>query len=367
MENIQPFIAMTPYGNIAIAHNGNIKNAEEIRVELEKQGSLLSTTMDTELIVHLIAKSGESTFEEALTAASAKLVGAYSLTIICDGALFAFRDADGIRPLVLGERDDGWVIASETCALRAVEANYIREIAPGELVRIGHKGLRSRQLLKPNKKAPCVFELVYFSRPDSTTFGQSVHNARARMGEILAAEDEKVTDLNHIDVVMPVPDSGVPAAIGYARRSGIPFENGFVRNHYIGRTFILPDQNSREHDLRLKLSVVSEVVKDKVVMLIDDSIVRGNTSKLIVQMVRDAGAKEVCMRVASPPIGWPCYLGIDTPTYGELIKNKTHSVEGIRKFIGADSLKYLSLEGLQQAVGGKSFCFGCMSGKYPVE
>lgn len=368
-ENIQPFIAMTPYGKIAIAHNGNLKNANELKEQLEKQGSLLSTTMDTELIVHLIAKSGESNFEKALIKAKSQLVGAYSLTIICNGALYAFRDEHGIRPLVLGEREDGWVVASETCALKTVEAEYLREVEPGELLRIGHKGLRSKLLYNPTnkiQKSPCSFELIYFSRPDSVTFGRSVHDARAKMGEILAEEDEEILG-NNIDVVMPVPDSGVPAAIGYARKLGVPFENGFVRSHYIGRTFILPDQDSREHDLRLKLSVVSHVVKDKVVVLIDDSIVRGNTSKLIVQMVREAGAKEVWMRVASPAIGWPCYLGIDTPNYDELIKNKTQSIEDIRKFIGADSLKYLSLDGLKKAVGGTSFCFGCMNGDYPVK
>jgi len=364
-ENIQPFIASTPYGKLAIAHNGNLKNADELRYELEQQGSLLSTTMDTELIVHLIAKSGAETFTEALKIASAKLVGAYSLTIICNGTLYAFRDPYGIRPLVLGEREDGWVITSETCALDAVEANYLREIEPGELVSIGHRGIRANQLVEKEKPAPCVFELVYFSRPDSITFQQDVYNTRVKMGEILAKEDEDIKN-NKPDIVIPVPDSGVPAAIGYARQSGIPFESGLVRSHYIGRTFILPDQDLRTHNLNLKLSVVSGVIKNKKVILVDDSIVRGNTSKLIVKMVKDAGAKEVWMRVSSPPIGWPCYLGIDTPDYGELIKNKVSSIEGIKRFIGIDNLRYLSIEGLKTAVGNKSFCFGCMSGKYPV-
>jgi len=367
-ENIQPFIATTPYGKLAIAHNGNLKNTEELRKELESQGSLLSTTMDTELIAHLIAKSGEKTFAAALKAATKKLVGAYSLTMICDGRLYGFRDAYGIRPLVLGEREDGWVIASETCALKTINAEYIREINPGELINIGAKGIKSQQLIEPEKSGRCVFELVYFSRPDSTIFSMNVHRVRRRTGEILAQEDKDISiDMGQLpDIVVPVVDSGVPAAIGYSRESGIPFEMAIVRSHYVGRTFILPDQNSRAHSVGLKLSVISEVVKDKKVVLVDDSIVRGNTSKLIVKMVRDAGAKEVWMRVASPPIGWPCYLGIDTPDYGELIRNTTDSVEGIREFIGADNLRYLSIEGLKQAVNNEDFCMGCMDGKYPV-
>ena len=367
-ENIQPFIASTPYGKLAIAHNGNLKNTEELRKELESQGSLLSTTMDTELIAHLIAKSGKPNFVDALKAATKKLVGAYSLTIICDGRLYGFRDGHGVRPLVLGEREDGWVIASETCALKAINAEYVREVKPGELINIGAKGIKSKQLIEPKKSGRCVFELVYFSRPDSTTFSMSVHKARRKSGRILAQEDGDLSvDMGQLpDIVVPVVDSGVPAAIGYSRESGIPFEMAIVRSHYIGRTFILPDQSSRAHSVNLKLSVIPEVVKDKKVVLVDDSIVRGNTSKLIVKMVRDAGAKEVWMRVASPPIGWPCYLGIDTPSYSELIKNKTDSVEGIRKFIGADSLRYLSINGLKPAVGNEEFCMGCMNGKYPI-
>jgi amidophosphoribosyltransferase len=364
-ENIQQFIASTPYGKLAIAHNGNLKNANELRTELERQGSLLSTTMDTELIAHLIAKSGKETFVDALKAATEKLVGAYSLTMICNDDLYGYRDHHGIRPLVLGERNDGWVIASETCALKAVNADYVREVEPGELIRIGHKGIRSVQLREPQKGGRCIFELVYFSRPDSTTFSKSVHAVRRKSGEILAREDKDL-EANKPDIVVPVVDSGIPAAVGYSSASGIPLEIGLVRSHYIGRTFILPDQNSRTHSINLKLSAVEDVVAGKRVVLVDDSIVRGNTSRLIVKMVRDAGAKEVIMRIASPPIGWPCYLGIDTPDYNELIKNKTNSVKDIEKFIGADSLRYLSEEGLKEAAGNEDFCMGCMNGKYPV-
>lgn len=365
-ENIQPFIAGTPYGPLAIAHNGNLKNVEALRAELERSGSLMSTTMDTELFAHLIARSRQDTFEGALREAAQQAIGAYSLTLLCDGRLYGLRDPNGVRPLVLGELNDGWVIASETCALRACGATYVREIEPGELVEIGPKGIRSTHLLPPARRAPCVFELVYFSRPDSTVFGQGVHGARTRMGEQLAREDDDILGDHRPDIVVPIPDSGFPAAIGYARESGIPLEKAIIRSHYIGRTFILPDQDSRTHSVHLKLSVIAECVRGKKVMLIDDSIVRGNTSRLIVQMVRDAGATEVWMRIASPPLAWPCYLGIDTPHREELVINQFGDVAGVRGMIGADNLRYLSIPGLREATRNGSFCFGCMNGDYPV-
>jgi amidophosphoribosyltransferase len=370
-ENIQPFVATTPYGPLAIAHNGNLKNTDALRKQLEARGSLLSTTMDTELIVHLIALSGASDFAGALKAACAHMQGAYSLALMCNGRLYGLRDPHGLRPLVLGrvgvEGDEaGWVLASETCALKSIGASYVREIEPGELVEIGPEGVRCEMLLTPQRRAPCVFELVYFARPDSNVFGQNVHQARTWMGEQLAVEDMRHEDRVMPDIVVPIPDSGFPAAIGYAKRSGIPLEKAIIRSHYIGRTFILPDQDSRSHSLHLKLSVIPEAVEGKRVLLIDDSIVRGNTSRLIVQMVRDAGAKEVWMRIASPPLAWPCYLGIDTPNREELVINQHGSPEGVQAFIGADNLRYLTMAGLREATQRQSFCMACMDGDYPL-
>ncbi len=363
-ENIQPFMASTPYGRLAVAHNGNLKNAHDLARELEAEGALLSTTMDTELLVHLLARSRASSFVEGLRAVAKRVRGAYSLTMLCDGRVYGLRDANGIRPLVLGKLRDGWVLASETCALDAMGAGIVREIAPGELVEIGPEGVRSLELLPPARRAPCVFELVYFARPNSTLFGQSVYAARVKMGTELARQD--AGDVVKPDIVVPIPDSGNPAAIGYARESGIALEHGIVRSHYVGRTFILPDQDSRSHRLRLKLSVIREIVAGKRVLLIDDSIVRGNTSRMIVQMVREAGAREVWLRVASPPIAWPCYLGIDTPTREELVINRQGSVEGVARALACDNLRYLSIKALERAVGGGPHCFACMDGDYPV-
>ncbi|MBN1962564.1 MAG: amidophosphoribosyltransferase [Deltaproteobacteria bacterium] len=364
-ENIQPFIASTPYGRIAIAHNGNLKNSNELTNELEAEGALLSTTMDTELIVHLLARSHAVNFADALRAVAKRALGAYSLTLLCDGRVYGLRDALGIRPLVLGSLKDGWVIASETCALDAMDAKFEREVRPGELIEIGPEGVKSIDLLpKAKRLAPCVFELVYFSRPNSTIFGQSVYAARNRMGVELARQD--ASESMRPDVVIPIPDSGNPAAIGYAHESGIPLEYGIIRSHYVGRTFILPDQDTRSHRLRLKLSIIREIVTQKRVLLIDDSVVRGNTSRMIVAMVREAGAREVWMRVASPPIAWPCYLGIDTPTREELIINREGSVDGVAQFLKCDNLRYLSIEALARAVNSNEHCYACMNGDYPV-
>ncbi|MBI5508715.1 MAG: amidophosphoribosyltransferase [Deltaproteobacteria bacterium] len=364
-ENIQPFLATTPYGKFAIGHNGNLKNTDALRSRLEAAGSLLSTTMDTELIVHLLARSGAKSFVDALARAAGESLGAYSLVMICEGVLYALRDPHGIRPLVLGELKAGWVVASETCALDALGATYVRDLGPGELLTIENNRLTSRQLLPVGRPAPCVFELVYFSRPDSRVFGQGVHGARTRMGERLAMQDLALgTPMP--DVIVPVPDSGFPAAVGYARQSGVALEKAIIRSHYVGRTFILPDQDSRSHSIRLKLSVIREAVCDKRVLLIDDSIVRGNTSREIVAMVRSAGAREVGMRIASPPLAWPCYLGIDTPDRDELVINQHRDEEGVRRFIGCDSLRYLTIDGLAEATGRQPFCMGCMNGDYPL-
>jgi amidophosphoribosyltransferase len=363
--SIQPFVATTPYGRLAIAHNGNIKNAPELHAELESEGALLSTALDTELLVHLIARSGAPDFPSALQYMASRAVGAYSLTMICNGQVYALRDPNGLRPLVLGQLKGGWIIASETCALDVLHADYVREIEPGELVSIGPWGPDSRQLLAPAAATPCVFELVYFSRPNSTVFGQSVNSARVRMGMELAAADEEA-GVDPPDVVIPVPDSGVPAAIGYSRRSGVLYEKAILRSHYVGRTFILPDQDTRTSQIELKLSVIKASVQGLRVMLVDDSIVRGNTSRQIVQMVRDAGAAEVSMRVASPPLAWPCYLGIDTPDRDELVINRAGSVTKVGDAIGVDDLRYLSVDGLRRAAGDQGYCMACMTGEYPV-
>lgn len=364
-QNTQPFIANTPYGKIALAHNGNIKNADELRKSLEAEGSLVATSLDTELLVHLIARSQAPDFPGALRYMAERAVGAYSLTMLCNGTIYALRDPNGLRPLVLGEMKGGWVIASETCALDVLHAEHVKEIAPGELVTIGPEGVTTLQLLEPAQPSPCVFELVYFSRPNSTVFGQSVNSARIRMGMELAVADEE-SGSPRPDVVIPVPDSGVPAAIGYSRRSGVLYEKAILRSHYVGRTFILPDQDSRTAQIELKLSVIRDAVRGMRVMLVDDSIVRGNTSRQIVQMVRDAGASEVVMRVASPPLAWPCYLGIDTPSREELVINRAGSVERVADMIGVDDLRYLSVEGLRRATGNGEFCMACMTGDYPV-
>jgi amidophosphoribosyltransferase len=286
--------------------------------------------------------------------------------MICAGRLYGLRDPNGVRPLVLGEMAQGFVIASETCALDALGARYVREIARGELCEIGPEGVRAQELLTPTLPAPCVFELVYFARPDSSVFGQSVHHARTQMGVELAKQDELQPLAVRPDVVVPIPDSGFPAAIGYARQSGVQLEKAIIRSHYIGRTFILPDQDSRTHSLRLKLSVIRSAVAGKAVLLVDDSIVRGNTSRIIVDMVREAGARKVYMRIASPPLSWPCYLGIDTPSREELIVNQHESVTAVAQSIGVDDLRYLSLDALRASTARESFCFGCMTGEYPV-
>jgi amidophosphoribosyltransferase len=364
-EHTQPIVANTPYGQLAIAHNGNIKNADELRQELERDGAIVSTAMDTELLVHLIARSHASDFPAALRTMAEAAVGAYSLVMLCAGRVYALRDPNGLRPLVLGEMKQGWVIASETCALDVLHAEYVREIEPGELVTLGPDGVTSTQLLPSAERTPCVFELVYFSRPNSIVFGESVNGARVRMGVELARADAADPG-PPVDIVVPVPDSGVPAAIGYARESGVMYEKAILRSHYVGRTFILPDQDSRASQIGLKLSVIRDAVEGKRVLLVDDSIVRGNTSRQIVRMLREGGAASVSMRVASPPLAWPCYLGIDTPTRDELVINRAGSVQRVTDTIGADDLRYLSVDGLRRAAGGGPFCMACMTGEYPV-
>lgn len=378
-ENIQPFLCGTPLGRFAIAHNGHLRNADALTAELLAGGALLATTMDTELFAHLIARAGTADFAAALRYAASRVEGSYSLTMICNRRLYGLRDPHGVRPLVLGDLDGGgWVIASETCALDAIGARYLREIEPGELVEIGPQSVASTRLLPPAPRpAPCVFELVYFARPDSRVFGQSVQRARIRMGEELAAEEEREAGRIAADIVVPVPDSGLAAAMGYARRSGVMFEMALLRSRFVGRTFILPDQDARTNSIRLKLSVIAPAVAGRRVVLVDDSLVRGNTAQRLVQMLREAGAAEVRLRVASAPIAWPCGLGIDTPTREELIINRhapappdrapdAAAIEAVRAFVGADDLRYLSREGLRRASEERPMCMACMDGRYPL-
>jgi amidophosphoribosyltransferase len=368
--NAQPILVQSNKGQIALAHNGNLVNAHEIRARLESQGSIFQTTSDTEVIVHLIALSREQTLPEAMADALRRVEGAFSLVMISVDRIFAARDPRGFRPLAMGripasglEKRDTVVFASETCAFDLIGAEYERDVKPGELVVVGPEGVSSRFYSPTGPQSSCIFEHVYFSRPDSTVFGRAVDLSRENLGRELAREAPA-----EADIVVPVPDSGVTAAMGYAAESGIPFRFGLIRNHYIGRTFIEPSQSVRDFGVKLKLNPVRSVLKDKRVVLIDDSIVRGTTSRKIVRMIRQAGAKEVHMRISCPPTISPCFYGVDTPSKKQLIAaNKT--VEEIREYIGADSLGYLSVEGLKRACGDgekTTYCTACYTGKYPT-
>jgi amidophosphoribosyltransferase len=368
--NAQPIRVECSKGKVALAHNGNIVNAHEIRAQLESQGSIFQTTSDTEVIVHLIARSKEETLESAMSDSLRRIEGAFSLVMLTPDRIFAARDPRGFRPLVMGRipgqsehHKDTVVFASETCAFDLIGAKYEREVKPGELVIVGPEGVHSRFYNSQQPNSSCIFEHVYFSRPDSIVFGRPVQESRDAMGRQLALESPV-----EADIVIPVPDSGVTAAMGYSQQSGIPIQFGLIRNHYVGRTFIEPEQRVRDFGVRLKLNPVKHVIEGKRVVLIDDSIVRGTTSRKIVRMVRDAGAKEVHMRISCPPTVSPCYYGVDTPSKNQLIAaNK--SVDEIREYIGADSLAYLSLEGLRKAAGESEkliYCTGCYTGKYPT-
>src|SRR5512143_1874043 len=375
LKNAQPIAIQYAGGAVAVAHNGNLVNAEALRAELEAQGSIFQTTSDTEVILHLMARfrpergSPGSTENHvaAVRAALQRVSGAYSLLFLTERSMIGVRDRHGFRPLVVGKLKGSWVLASETTALDLIEAEYVREVEPGEAGVIDSAGLRSERLFpaqpRPARLGRCVFEHIYFARPDSVLFGKSVYAARHALGKRLAVEHPVEADL-----VMPVPDSGVPAAIGYAEQSGIPFAMGLVRSHYVGRTFIEPQQSIRHFGVKLKLNALKDVLEGKRVVVIDDSIVRGTTSRKIVKMIRDAGASEAHLRISSPPTAWPCYYGIDTPTRQELIAS-THSVDEIAKYVTADSLGYLSREGLYAALGEdrKSFCDACISGEYLLE
>jgi amidophosphoribosyltransferase len=368
--NAQPIMVECNKGKIALAHNGNISNAHEIRAHLEQSGSIFQTSSDTEVVLHLIARSREQTLADAMADSLRRIQGAFSLVMLTPDRVFAARDPRGFRPLVMGRipghaahRADTIVFASETCAFDLIGAQYEREVKPGELVIVGPEGVHSRFYAAQQPQSSCIFEHVYFSRPDSMVFGRAVQQTRDAMGRQLALESPVVAD-----IVVPVPDSGVTAAMGFSHESGIPLQFGLIRNHYVGRTFIEPEQRVRDFGVKLKLNPVRHVLEGKRVVLIDDSIVRGTTSKKIVRMVRDAGAKEVHMRVSCPPTISPCYYGVDTPSKSQLIAaNK--SVDEIREYIGADSLAYLSLEGLRKAAGegeDPMYCTACYTGKYPT-
>ena len=368
--NAQPIRVECSKGQIALAHNGNITNAHEIRSHLERLGSIFQTTSDTEVVVHLIARSKEQTLESAMSDSLRRIEGAFSLVMLTPDRIFAARDPRGFRPLVMGRikgqsehHKDTIVFASETCAFDLIGAVYEREVKPGELVIVGPEGVHSRFYATQQTLSSCVFEHVYFSRPDSIVFGRAVQQTRDAMGRQLALESPVAAD-----IVVPVPDSGVTAAMGYSHESGIPIQFGLIRNHYVGRTFIEPEQRVRDFGVRLKLNPVKHVIEGKRIVLIDDSIVRGTTSRKIVRMIRDAGAKEIHMRISCPPTISSCYYGVDTPSKNQLIAaNK--SVEEIREYIHADSLAYLSLEGLRKAAGEGDevkYCTGCYTGKYPT-
>ncbi len=369
--NAQPIMVQSNKGQIAVAHNGNLVNAHEIRARLEGQGSIFQTNSDTEVLVHLIALSREQTLPEAIADALRQVEGAFSLVMISTDRIFAVRDPRGFRPLAMGRipehsgaKQDTIVFASETCAFDLIGATYEREVRPGELVVVGPEGVHSRFYAASAPQSSCIFEHVYFSRPDSLVFGRPVDQSRDQLGRQLAREAPA-----EADIVVPVPDSGVTAAMGYAAESGIPFRFGLIRNHYVGRTFIEPSQSVRDFGVKLKLNPVRSLLQGKRVVLIDDSIVRGTTSRKIVRMVRNAGAKEVHMRISCPPTISPCFYGVDTPSKKQLIAaNK--SVEEIRKYIGADSLVYLSVEGLKKACGEgvkTTYCTACYTGKYPTD
>jgi amidophosphoribosyltransferase len=361
--NAQPIVIDCHRGPIALAHNGNIVNAPLLRHELEAAGSIFQSTSDTEVILHLYARSHREKLEDAIAASLSKVMGAFSLLFLTPDSLVAARDPWGFRPLVIGQLGTATVVASETCALDLIDATFVRDLEPGEVVVIDKDGLRSFHPFPPEPVRQCVFEHVYFARPDSLVFGRNVLATRAAMGRQLARESPAGAD-----IVVPVPDSGMGAALGYAEESGLPFQWGLIRNHYVGRTFIEPRQKVRSFGVKIKLNPVRSVLEGKRVVLIDDSIVRGTTSRKIVGMVREGGAREVHLRISSPPTTGPCYYGIDTPTREELIA-ANHSVEEIRQWVGADSLAYLSQEGLLAAVGdppGQRFCTACFSGRYPV-
>ena len=362
IQNAQPFLIDCAHGQIAVAHNGNLVNARELRDELVRNGSIFQTSSDTEVVLHLYARSKAPSVEEALVESIGQIRGAYSLVLLTKNRLIAARDPYGFRPLALGRLGDAWIVCSETCALDLIGATYVRDVEPGELLIISDGGLRSIKALPAAPLSHCVFEHVYFARPDSYVFGRSVNDVRTDLGRVLAREAPA-----DADVVVPIPDSGVCAAIGFAAEARLPLQMGLIRNHYVGRTFIQPQQSIRHFGVKVKLNPVRSILEGKRVILLDDSIVRGTTSRKIVKMVKAAGAREVHLRISCPPTVSPCFYGVDTPSRAELIA-ATHTTEEICKYVEADSLAYLSLDGLRSAVGPQqgSYCTSCYTGVYPV-
>ncbi|MDO8683485.1 MAG: amidophosphoribosyltransferase [Armatimonadota bacterium] len=367
LRNVQPMLGTGHTGDFALAHNGDLINAAELRAEMMDRGVEFTTTNDSEVIVKLIANSKAATIEEAIAETMNLIHGAYSVLVLTEKKLIAFRDPNGIRPLSLGHlngHDNHFVVASETCAINTVGADFLREVEPGEIVIISEEGIREIQAVPINRRAICIFEFIYFARPDSRIYNKSLHESRRRMGHELAKEHPAPG----AHIVFPNPDTGTPAAIGYAEASRIPYGQGVIKNHYIHRTFIQPDQRMREMGVRMKLSPLKENLAGKRVVMVDDSIIRGTTTRATVKMLKDAGATEVHVRISSPPYRYPCFFGIDTADQSELIAAR-FNVEEIRQHIGADSLGYLSLKGLVKAIGlhKESFCCACLDGKYPIE
>jgi amidophosphoribosyltransferase len=366
--NAQPFSVACKKGNVAIAHNGNITNAAELRSDLERRGAIFQASSDTEVVLHLMAHSSERTLAGALRDALLQLEGAFSLVFLAEERIIVARDTHGFRPLAVGEMEVSggrkcYVFASETCAFDLIGAVYLHDVEPGEMISVGPEGMTRERFAPETNRAHCVFEHVYFARPDSIVFGRPVVESRENLGRMLAREAPADADL-----VVPVPDSGVAAAIGYSDESGLPFRQALIRNHYVGRTFIEPSQAIRDFGVKLKLNPVRHLLQGKRVVLVDDSIVRGTTSRKIVRMVRQAGAREVHLRISCPPTMSPCFYGVDTPTRSELIASN-HNVEEIRKFVEADSLAYLSISSLRKAVGDRDheYCYACYTGDYPTD
>lgn len=361
-ENAQPVYETTKSGGLALAHNGNLLNTAQLRCQLEEKGETFRSTTDTEVIAKLVATIDTQQIEEAIREVAPVFKGAYSLVILTESQLIGVRDPYGIRPLALGKLDGGYVLASETCALDIIGAEYVREVEPGEMVIIDGHGVFSQQLFPTTQPSLCIFEFIYFARPDSSLYSKVLYEARKEMGRQLAKEAPALGDM-----VIPIPDSGTPAAVGYAEASGIPYGEGLIKNRYVGRTFIQPTQDIRQLGIKVKLNPLSDLIRGKKLVVVDDSIVRGNTSQKIMQMLKEAGAKEIHMRVSSPPVCSPCFYGIDTASRQELIASEK-SVEEIRKFIGADSLVYLSLEALVKSTNSPRhlFCAACLDGSYPI-
>jgi amidophosphoribosyltransferase len=367
IENVQPLMFRSTTGSLAIAHNGNLVNATHLKQHLEREGSIFQTTSDTEVLAHLIKKSGTSTFEKRTKNALKLLKGAFAIAILTEDEMIVALDPNGLRPLSIGKLGEAWVVASETSAFDIIGAEYVRSVEPGELIIINNDGMRVSRFVEPAKRAICTMEYVYFSRPDSNIDGINIHSARKRLGIELAKEVEI-----EADIVTGVPDSSISAAIGFSEATGIPYELGLIKNRYVGRTFILPSQDLRERGVKMKLSPVRQVVNGKRVVMVDDSIVRGTTSRRIVKMLKEAGATEVHVVISSPPIKNPCFYGIDTSSSEELIASN-NSVEEMRVLIGADSLTFLSVEGMVRAIGRTDegpeagHCLACFTGQYPTE